>query len=132
MAGGSGIAVIGAGEEIRQEVNPPRGQKCRKGPSVDASGQTADGRAFASIHAFKQLLLAGDKTRSPCCLAGKLLTYAVGRGLGFSDRSAVEAIVASVRRQNFSLRSLIREVDAEQAFHVRNREAIHPDAGNFC
>ncbi len=108
---------LGAGEEIKQEVNRTR-VKYRKGPPVDSSGQTADGRAFADIRAFKQLLLA-DKDQVARCLAGKLLTYAVGRGLGFSDRPAVEAIVASVRRQNFGFRSLIHEVVQSLTFRQK-------------
>jgi mono/diheme cytochrome c family protein len=81
----------------------------RKGKPVDAAGQTAEGRAFSDVREFKKILLE-DKDAFARCLAEKLLTVALGRAPGFSDRPAVEAIVAGARRRGYGLRSLIHEI----------------------
>jgi len=73
------------------------------------------GEAFDGIREFKALLQR-DPDRIACCLTEKLLTYALGRGLGFSDRPTVEAIVARVRANRYGFRSLLQEVAASDAF----------------
>ena len=54
----------------------------KQGPNVDPSGEMADGRRFADIREFKQLLLA-DKQQLARCLAEKLLTYCHRPRAGF-------------------------------------------------
>ncbi|MBW8884482.1 MAG: DUF1585 domain-containing protein, partial [Planctomycetia bacterium] len=61
-------------------------------------------------------LLKRDPDRIARCIAEKLLVYGLGRGLGFSDRKTVEAIVTQVRQKNYGLRSLMQEVAASEAF----------------
>jgi hypothetical protein len=74
-----------------------------------------DGKAFRDIRELKALLKR-DPDRIAGCLAEKLLTYGLGRGLGFSDRETIDAIVARVRQKNYGFRSLIQEVAASEAF----------------
>ena len=45
-----------------------------------------------------------------------LLTYGTGAGLSFADRSALDDIVESTRKQNHGVRSLIHAVVASPAF----------------
>lgn len=87
----------------------------RQGADVDASGKMPDGRTFADIRDYKRLLLE-DKTAMPRSLARLLLTYSLGRQLGFSDRPEVERIVASVRPKDYGLRSLIHEIVQSTTF----------------
>jgi hypothetical protein len=87
----------------------------RQGADVDASGTMPDGRKFANIRDYKRLLLE-DKTAMPRSLARLLLTYALGRQLGFSDRPEVERIVASVKPKDYGLRSLIHEIVLSDTF----------------
>jgi mono/diheme cytochrome c family protein len=87
----------------------------RKGKPVDATGQTSDGRAFSDIRTYKKLLLE-DKDGFTRCLAEKLLTVALGRGVGFSDRAALESIVARVRTQGYGFRTLIHEIVQNEIF----------------
>ncbi len=108
---------IGAGERVNKEINRRRVQY-RKGPDVDPSGQTAAAQQFADIRQFKKLLLA-DRDQFARCLTEKLLTYALGRELGFSDRPAVQEIVGNIRKQNYGFRSLIHEVTRSQAFRTK-------------
>jgi cytochrome c553 len=85
------------------------------GLPVDSTGQLPTGEAFKDIREFKALL-ERDPDRIARCLAEKLLTYAIGRGLGFADRETIETIAAQANVQNFGFRSLIQEVAASQAF----------------
>lgn len=81
----------------------------RLGPPVDASGQMLTGERFDDIRKFKKLLLA-DKRAVAKGLTEKLLTYGLGRRLGFADRDAVEGIVTNVAKQNYGLRTLVHEI----------------------
>ena len=87
----------------------------RQGADVDASGTMPDGRHFANIRDYKRLLLE-DKTAMPRSLTRLLLTYSLGRQLGFSDRPEVERIVASVQPKKYGLRSLIHEIVLSETF----------------
>ena len=87
----------------------------RQGPDVDASGTTADGQPFADIREYKRLLL-NDETAMARSLTQLLLTYSLGRHLGFSDRPQVERIVESARSKDYGLRSIVHEVVQSETF----------------
>ncbi|WP_298866585.1 DUF1592 domain-containing protein [uncultured Gimesia sp.] len=89
--------------------------KYRIGQPVDASGQMPDGQPIQNIRDFRKILAAkpDQLTRN---LAGKLLTYAIGRKIGFSDRPAVEEIVRQTRQQNYGFRSLIHAIVLSPGF----------------
>jgi mono/diheme cytochrome c family protein len=79
------------------------------GQKVDAAGELADGRAFADVDGFKQLLL--DDTRVIARnLVGQMVTYATGAPVGFADREEVERILDRTRPSDYGMRSLIHEV----------------------
>lgn len=85
------------------------------GPKVDASGVLADGRQFSGPDEFKQLLLA-EPDRFAKALTEKLATFATGRELGFSDRTAIEAIVKANAQQNRGFRDLIHRLLQSELF----------------
>jgi hypothetical protein len=85
------------------------------GLPVDCSGKLPTGETFQDIRELKALLKR-DPERITGCVAEKLLTFGLGRGVGFSDRDTIEAIVAHARQKNYGLRSLIQEVAASEAF----------------
>jgi len=76
------------------------------GLPVDAAGQTADGTPFRDIRDFKQWMLKDDAAVA-AGLTRKLLTYAVGRRMGFADRAGIERIVQSAAKDDYRFRSLI-------------------------
>ena len=87
----------------------------RTGPLVDATGNMPTGEPFADIHEFKRLL-AKDPEQLTSNLTRKILTYALGRKIGFADRTVVEEIVRQTREQNYGFRSLIHAVVQSPAF----------------
>ncbi len=59
-----------------------------------------------------------EKDQVARCLTEKLLTYALGRGLGFSDRPEVETIVAKLKQQGYGFRTLVHEISQSRAFRT--------------
>lgn len=93
----------------------PQNVLYRQGPDVDATGTTADGRHFNDIREYKRLLLA-DETAMARSLSRLLLSYSLGRELGFSDRAEVERIVAAVKSNGSGLKSIVHEVVQGEVF----------------
>ncbi|MFT5124655.1 MAG: mono/diheme cytochrome c family protein [Verrucomicrobiales bacterium] len=87
-------------------------------PLVDPSGVLPDGRAFKNINEF-QALVAGDEEPLFRNMAEHFAVYGTGRGLGFSDRDGVKAIVARTQKKNGGLRTLIHELVRSPLFQTR-------------
>jgi hypothetical protein len=104
----------GNGERVAKEIN---GLKVRYslGPKVDAAGQMADGRSFDDFRQFRELL-AQDKPLLARAFATKLLTFATGREMGFSDRAEIERIVAASQKTNYGVRDLLWQVVQSEIF----------------
>lgn len=88
------------------------------GAAVDASGKTSDGRPFGGISDFKKLLLE-HRHEFAICLAEKLMTYGLGRELGYSDRDGIDAVVARTAEAGNGLRALILSVVQSPLFSRR-------------
>jgi len=88
--------------------------------AVDAGGELPDGRKFNGPGELRGVLL-GRKDEFRRCLAEKLLTYALGRGLEWYDACAVERIAANCAAGGDRFSVLVREIVVSPAF--RKREA---------
>jgi hypothetical protein len=106
---------IGEGTPITKEG---RGMRYRQGPAVESADELADGRKFASIQEYKQLLLA-DRERLAEALAGKLFSYATGANVELADREDIRAIVKTARDKNYGFRALIHAVINSPAFRQK-------------
>ena len=89
----------------------------RIGRPVDATGQTPDGQSFADIREFKRILLQDQRTVATA-VTRKLMTYALGRRIGFADRDSVNAIVDQITDENYGLRSLIHAIVQSETFRA--------------
>jgi cytochrome c553 len=89
-----------------------------RGAPVDASGQLVDGTKVDGVVALRQALM-----REPDIFVGtvteKLLTYALGRGLGASDMPAVRAIVRDASRDDYRFSSIVLGVVRSAPFQMR-------------
>jgi hypothetical protein len=93
----------------REKYRVLKGEKLslsKDGPPVEAAYELPDGRKFRDIDELKAILLE-NRDQLARCVAEKLLVYATGRGLRFSDRQAVAAILAESRAENYGLRKMI-------------------------
>ncbi len=87
----------------------------RLGLPVDASGETADGETFDDIRQFKRILRDQDEVFARG-LTRKLMTYALGRRIGFSDRSEIDRIVKATADGGYGMRTLIHEIVQSDLF----------------
>ena len=105
---------------------------------IDADGRLPDGRTFDGPEGLKDILL-GDKHAFTQCLAEKLLTYALGRGLEDYDRPAVQSIVDRTADAGYKFSAMVQaivlsspfeqrrgEPDVAQALVPKPRETAHP------
>ncbi len=104
--------------EVISEAGRRNRSKLRLGSEVDATGELADGRKFTDVNGLRALLLA-DPDALARNLARQLLIYATGAGIRFSDRAAIEAIVARTKPTQHGLRSLVQEVVASELFQTK-------------
>jgi hypothetical protein len=77
---------------------------------IDASGQLVRGQTFKDLAELRGILardLADDFTRN---LAENLLTYALGRGLGYSDKPAVQEIVRRTKAAGYPFQEMFLAV----------------------
>ena len=104
----------GAGEALNAEVN---GRKVRYkiGPPVDASGEYVGAGFFNTFNEFQSLLLK-DQDRITANVAERLLTFASGREMGFSDRPTIAAMVQQLKKQPGGMRDLVLQVVQSDIF----------------
>ena len=85
---------------------------------IDAAGSLPGGAAFKSPSELKAILRAreGEFRR---CLAEKLLTYALGRGLEYYDKCAVDTISRNLAANHDHFSVLVLEIVNSDAFQKR-------------
>ena len=89
-----------------------------EGRSIEIGDTMPDGRTFTNIDEFKQLLLANPE-KIARCVTEKLVTYATGQPVGFSDHAMVDAILEEAKASDFGLRSLVHAVVASELFQKK-------------
>jgi len=92
-----------------------KGYEFGLGLAVDAGDALPDGRKFADLVEFKKLLLT-DPEQIARCLTEKLVTYATGQPVGFSDHAAVGRILTEAKGADYGLRSLVHAVVGSELF----------------
>jgi len=94
-----------------------RGRKVvyRLGPKVDSSGEFPDGGIYHNFLAYRDYLATHDD-RLARTFAAKLLTFATGRELGFSDRTELDRIVSDTAKNNHRLRDLLHRIIQSDIF----------------
>jgi hypothetical protein len=85
---------------------------------IDPSGTLPGGLAFQSPAELKAILKARDGEFRRC-LAEKLLTYALGRGLEYYDKCTVDTIVKNVAANQDKFSVLVLEIVNSDAFQKR-------------
>ncbi len=83
--------------------------------NVDPSGQLSTGEKFADVREFKRLMVQNEE-RFARCLTEKLMTFALGRELGFSDRDNVDGVLKKSAAKGRGLRTLVHAIIESPAF----------------
>ncbi|MEO8497953.1 MAG: DUF1588 domain-containing protein, partial [Planctomycetota bacterium] len=85
---------------------------------VDSSGEFADGTKFAGSEELKSIMKA-NKELFARCLAEKMLTYALGRGLEYYDRPAIHRIAERLAADDYKFSALVTQIVQSDAFRQR-------------
>ncbi|MGV3606856.1 MAG: DUF1592 domain-containing protein [Planctomycetaceae bacterium] len=107
-----------AGKWRDQEGFGYKGRIEANDPKIDASGKLPDGTEIHGVEDLQQALLKKEDLFLKC-LASKLLTYAIGRELGIADQPQVQKLVAQMKQQDYTLRSLIHAIVQSDAFQTK-------------
>ena len=98
-----------------------RWRETESGKPLDTTGELPGGGNFNG-----PIELASVLRRKQCefgeCLAEKMLTYALGRGLEYYDRCATDKIVNSLKEQNFRFSVLVAGIAKSEPFRMRRGE----------
>ena len=89
-----------------------------KGLSIDSSVQLSEGTILKGPTGIKEYILARPDQFTRC-LTEKLLVYALGRRLSFTDRADIDRVVKQLPKHNYSLRQLIHFIVASRAFNSK-------------
>ncbi len=88
---------------------------------IDPSGTLPDGSTFAGPGELKTILKARQDDFLHC-LAEKLLTYGLGRGVEYSDQCTLGDIVTAAKGNDYRFSSLVLAIVASDAFQKRQRQ----------
>jgi mono/diheme cytochrome c family protein len=92
------------------------------GQPLDLSGQLVDGSQFTGPSGLRQALV-GYSPQFVRVLTEKLLTYALGRGVGYYDMPAVRAITHEAERNNNRFSSLVLGIVKSAPFQMNVKPA---------
>ena len=92
---------------------------------IDASGALPDGRKFTGPVELRTIL-EGNRDAFAKCLATKLLTYALGRGLERYDTKTVKLIVSRLPAKDYRFSALVLEIVKSLPFQSRRPATMDP------
>ena len=96
---------------------------------IDTPGRLMTGESFADVRELATLIAGPRRRDFHRCLTEKMLTYAIGRGVDYSDAPAVDIILESLEADD-SLLGVVRGVAASVPFQMRpaGNPATFPEA----
>jgi mono/diheme cytochrome c family protein len=92
---------------------------------IDSTGELPDGRKFTGPGELKQILLS-QKNSFAECLADKMLTYALGRGIVRADRPAIQDVAKKLTENDYRFSSLVLGVINTPQFATRQARQENP------
>ncbi|MFT5468490.1 MAG: hypothetical protein ACI8UO_003599 [Verrucomicrobiales bacterium] len=93
------------------------------GQPIDSSGELYTGEKFSSGAELRRILVEHKQQAFSHALAEAMLTYALGRGVEYYDKPALNAICKKVEARGYRFQSLIREIVDSVPFQYRRGES---------
>lgn len=87
-------------------------------PALDNSGTFLDGTKFATLEEYKAALMT-QKNKFARAFSVKLLTYALGRPVGYTDRAVIDALVDSLKKSDYRIQSLIHAIVTSEPYGTK-------------
>jgi hypothetical protein len=94
------------------------------GQAIDPSGELPDGSRVNGVTQLRQTLLTKNKEQFARCVTEKMLTYALGRGLEYYDKCAVDKIMAALQKNDYKLSTLIIEIVKSDPFQKKGEREL--------
>lgn len=94
-------------------------RKRQAGREIDAAGELITGESFTDISTLKEILAQGRRDDFFRCLAEKMLTYAIGRGVEYYDAPTIDGLVARMKSEEASLKALVLGIIDSAPFQKR-------------
>jgi hypothetical protein len=92
-----------------------------EGVPIDTSGTLPDGVKFEGAAGLKKFLLSRPEPFLTT-VTGKLLTYALGRGIEDYDAPAIRKILMAARSDDYRFSSVILGIVRSTPFQMRNSQ----------
>jgi hypothetical protein len=90
-----------------------------RGQPIDATGKLLSGESFTNIVELKRILATGHALEFYRTITGKMLTYALGRGLEYYDVATIDDIVERLNKSNGRASVLLAGIVESAAFQKR-------------
>jgi hypothetical protein len=87
-----------------------------RGQNVDAGGKLVSGEEFNGARELKRILVSNHRDAFYRCLTEKLLIYALGRGLTYSDETTVDLLLEKLHQADGKALTLLRGIVESDAF----------------
>ncbi len=89
------------------------------GQPIDARGELPDGTSVNGAAELRNVLVEKNQAKFVECLTEKMLTYALGRGLEYYDKCAVDKIVAQMDQADYKFSTLLLEIVKSDPFQKK-------------
>jgi hypothetical protein len=89
------------------------------GKPIDTAGVLLTGEKFADVAGLKEILSVKRREDVYRCLAEKLLTYAIGRGIEYYDATTIDLLTARMAKNDGKLRELVHGIVESAPFQKR-------------
>lgn len=89
-----------------------------KAPVLDVRGKFPDGKTFSTLEEYKAGLMA-QKDKFARAFSTKLLTYALGRPVGYTDHEVVDSLAAALKKNDYRFQPLIHAIVASEPFNTK-------------
>lgn len=86
---------------------------------IDASGELPNGKTVKNAGELIRHLRQENADAFARCLTEKMMTFALGRGLEYYDRCAVDKIVATLKKDQYRFSTLVTEIVLSDPFQRR-------------
>ncbi len=100
-----------------------RWRDAENGQKIDPSGELYTGERFAGASELRMILSGEKKEAFSQNLAAKMLTYALGRGIYYYDRPALNQIFQTAAKEDLRFHAFVRAIVDSVPFQYRRGES---------
>ncbi len=96
--------------------------------TIDGAGQLITGEKFSNIQELRKIIANERAEDFYRCLAQKMLTFAIGRGMEYNDEHTLDKLVSDLVNNQGKFRTLIHGIVHSDAF--QRQRSPHSERGN--